>query len=411
MAGKKKEEKSHALLSASGAKKWMNCPASARLEEKIPDEESEYAAEGTLAHSICELKLTKLFIDRNMSEKTYKTRMNKLQKDPLYQKEMDGYTDLYVEHVMEVANSFPAPPTVAVEKRLDYSNWAPEGFGTGDCVLIYGVELHVFDFKYGKRVVVSAEENPQLKCYGLGAIKEYSMIYPISKVVLHIVQPRTGNISTWETSRAALEEWGENELKPAAQKAYAGGGECIPGPWCDEGFCKLRATCRARANANLSLMDVAVSRDSTNGTIMNLPPALSNMEVGAILKKAQFLASWVKKLESFAQKEILAGREVPGWKLVEGRSNRSLSDQDKAFVELMQAGYEEAVLYEKVPITLTKLEELVSKEHKEILKKYITKPQGKPTLAPEDDKRPAMVLQVTAEEAFGGANTYKKEDN
>lgn len=412
MAGKKKEEKSHALLSASSAKKWMNCPASARLEENIPDEESEYAAEGTLAHAFCELKLTKLFTDRNMSDKTYKTKMNKLQKDPLYQKEMDGYTDQYVDHVMGIANGFPAPPTVAVEKRLDYSDWAPEGFGTGDCILISGTELHVVDFKYGKHVLVSAEENLQLKCYGLGAIKEYSMIYPIATVVLHIVQPRTGNISTWATSRAALEAWGENELKPAAQKAYAGGGECVPGPWCDEGFCKLRATCRARADANLALMDVAVSPNPGTNTIMNLPPALSNDEVGAILKKAQFLAAWVKKLEEFAQKEILAGRDVPGWKLVEGRSNRALSDQDKVFAELMQAGYGEAVLYDKVPLTLSKLETVIDKEHKEsILKKYIIKPQGKPTLAPEDDKRPAMLLQVTAEEAFGGENTYKKEDN
>ena len=411
MAGKKKEEKAHALLSASGAKKWINCPASARLEENIPDEESGYAKEGTLAHAICELKLIKLFVDRNMPDKTYKAKMNKLQKDPLYQKEMDEYTDRYVDHVMDLANGFPAPPTVAVEKRLDYSDWALEGFGTGDCVLISGTVLHVIDFKYGKGVAVSAEDNPQLKCYGLGAIKEFSMIYPIDTVVLHIVQPRISNISTWEVSRAELEVWGATVLKPAAQKAYAGGGECVAGSWCDECFCKLRATCRARADQNLSLMDVAVSPDPGTNTVMNLPPALSNEEVGNILKKAQFLAAWVKKLEEFAQKEILAGKEVPGWKLVEGRSNRTISDTDQAFKELEQAGYAEAVLYEKVPLTLTKLEAVLTKEHKEdILAKFITKPQGKPTLVPADDKRPAMYPQISAEEAFGGANTYKKEE-
>lgn len=409
MAGKK-EERAHSVLPASGSKKWMHCTVSARLEENIPDEESEYAKEGTLAHSICELKLTKLFTDRNMTDRTFKTRLNKLQKDPLYQKEMEGFTDQYADYVMEIANGFQAPPTVAIEKRLDYGDWAPEGFGTGDCIMIHGTELHVIDFKYGKGVSVSAVDNSQLKCYGLGAIKEYSMIYPITTVTLHIVQPRTGNISSWTISRQELEDWGENILKPAAQKAYDGTGEFVPGPWCDEGFCKLRATCRARAEANMSLMDVAVNEKPGATSVMNLPPVLSNEEVGGILKKAQFLASWVKKLEDYAQKEILAGREIPGWKLVEGRSNRTISNQDTAFQELMQAGYEESVLYEKVPLTLSKLEAVLTKEHKDaILAKYITKPAGKPALAPEDDKRPAMTFQVTAEEAFGGANTYKEE--
>ncbi|MGN0402610.1 MAG: DUF2800 domain-containing protein [Acetatifactor sp.] len=406
--GKKKEERAHALLSASSAKKWMNCTASARLEAQIPDEESDDASEGTLAHSICELKLTKLFTDRNMSDKTYKTRLGKLQKDPMYQKEMEGFTDMYVDHIMEIANSFPAPPTVAVEKRLDYSEWAPEGFGTGDCILMSGTELHVVDFKYGKGKPVSAVDNYQLKLYGLGALREYSMIYPIRTVHLHIVQPRNGGITVWAIDREALEAWGNTEVKPKAQMAYEGGGPCVPGAWCDDCFCKLRATCRARADENLSLMPVAVSKEP--GSFMNLPPALSNEEVGGILKKAQFLASWVKKLEDFAQKEILAGHRIPGWKLVEGRSNRTLSDRDKAFEELISAGYEDAVLYEKVPLTLSKLEGVITKEHQNgILAKYIIKPQGKPTLAPEDDKRPAMNMQLTAEEAFGGANTYKEE--
>lgn len=406
--GKKKEERAHALLSASGAKKWMNCPASARLEEQIPDEESEYAAEGTLAHAICELKLMKLFTDRNMTDKTYKSRLTKLQKDPAYQKEMDGFTDVYVDHIVDLANSFPAPPTVAVEKRLDYSDWAPEGFGTGDCLLIAGTELHVIDFKYGKGKPVSAVDNYQLKLYGLGAIKEFSMIYPIKSVVLHIVQPRNGGISTWTADRADLEAWGETEVKPKAKLAYDGTGPCVPGAWCDDCFCKLRANCRARAEENLSLMSVAYHPET--GTVMNLPPTLTNEEVGGILKKAQFLASWVKKLEDFAQKELLAGREISGWKLVEGRSNRTLSDPDKAFAALKSAGYEDAVLYDRVPIPLTRLEGVIAKEHQDsILKRFIVKPQGKPALAPWDDKRPALSFQVTAEEAFGGANTYKED--
>ena len=406
---KKKDDKQHALLSASGAKKWMNCTASARLEEKLPDEESEFAAEGTLAHNICELKLMKLFTDKNMTDKTYKSRLNKFMKEPLYQKEMDGYTDQYVDYVTGIAYGFPEAPTVAIERRLDYSDWAPEGFGTGDCILIHGTELHIVDFKYGKGKEVSAVENPQMKCYGLGAIKEFGMIYPIATITMHIVQPRKNNFSSWSLSKQELLDWGANVLKPAADKAFAGEGECVPGPWCDDNFCKLRFTCRARADKYLALMDTAVN-NQTGSTVMNLPPQLSNEEVGSILKEAQFLASWVKKLEAYAEKEILAGKEIPGWKLVEGRSNRTITDQLQAFTALQSAGYDEALLYERVPLTLTKLEALITKEHKDtILAKYITKPQGKPTLAPADDKRPAMQMQITAQEAFGGANTYKED--
>lgn len=406
---KKREDKQHALLSASGAKKWMNCTASVRLEERLPDEESEYAAEGTLAHSMCELKLTKIFMDRNMSDKTFKTRLHKLMKEPLYQKEMDGYTDQYVDYVTGIAYGFQSAPTVAVERRLEYSDWAPEGFGTSDCVLVHGTELHVIDFKYGKGKGVSAVENPQLKCYGLGAIKAFEAIYPIATITLHIVQPRTNNFSSWSISKQELLDWGANVLRPVAQKAFAGEGECVPGPWCDDNFCKLRFNCRARADKYLALMDTAMNPQAS-GTVMNLPPRLSNEEVGGILKKAQFLASWVKKLEAYAEKEMLEGREIPGWKLVEGRSNRTLTGQLQAFSELQAAGYDEALLYEKAPLTLTKLEALITKEHKQtILEKYITRPQGKPTLVPADDKRPAMQLQINAQEAFGGVNTYKED--
>ena len=401
-------ERQHALLSASGAKKWINCPASARLEETLPDEESAYAAEGTLAHAIGELKLTKLFTDKNMTDRAYKTRLNKLTKDPLYQKEMDGYTDQYVDYVTGIAYGFESAPFVVVEQRLDYSDWAPEGFGTGDCILIHGSELHVMDFKYGKGVPVSPENNPQMMCYGLGALKAFGTIFPVMTVVLHIIQPRINNLTSWSITRQELTCWGAEVLKPAAEKAYAGGGECNPGSWCDEGFCKLRATCRARAEKHLALMDKAVDPHPTGSTIMQLPPALSNDEVGAILKDAQFLASWVKKLEAFATDEIAAGRDIPGWKLVEGRSNRTLTDQEQAFTDLKDAGYDETLFYDRVPLSLTKLEALITKEDKaSILAKYITKPQGKPTLVPADDKRPAMQLRVSAEEAFGGTNTYQ----
>lgn len=404
------EANQHALLSASSAKKWLHCPASARLEAEILDTETDYTKEGSLAHAICELKLAKRYTDRNMTDRAYKTRLNKLMKDPMYQKEMDGYTDTYVDYVAELANGFPTAPFVAVEKRLDYSDWAPEGFGTGDCILIAGTELHVIDFKYGKGVPVSAEGNHQMSLYALGAYKEFGMIFLLKTVHLHIVQPRLNNLSSWKTTITELLDYGDIIVKPKAEAAYKGDGPCVPGEWCDSGFCKLRATCRARAEKHMAFMDTAVAKNPVTGTtIMNLPPVLSNEEVGRILKEAQFLASWVKKLEAYAQEELLAGRELPGWKLVEGRSNRIITNQEQAFQELMAAGYGEAMLYERVPVSLTKLESFLTKEHKtEILSKFITKPQGRPALAPEDDKRPAIPLKVSAQDAFGGENSYKE---
>lgn len=409
----KKEEKAHALLSASGAKKWIHCPPSARLEAGISEEESPYAKEGTLAHAICELKLQKLFTDKNMTDRTYKSRMKKLQQDEAYAREMEGYTDEYADYVSRIAFSFPTTPFIAVEKRLDYSPWAPEGFGTGDCVIIYGKYLHIIDFKYGKGVPVKAEENYQLMLYALGAYREFGALFPIEDVYLHIVQPRIPNNSSWVIPLKDLLAWGESVVKPAAQKAFKGEGDFCPADYCKgdsenyckSGFCKAYGRCRATADKNMSLFSEAWDEGQNR---KKLPPLLSWEEAGELLKKAMFLKSWVQELENAALNEIVSGKSVPGWKVVEGRSNQKLSDADAAFAELVQAGYEEAILYKREPVTLGELEKTLSKEHKQdILSKYIVKPQGKPTLAPEDDARPAMVLQrVTAEEAFGGDNAY-----
>ena len=406
--GKKTEERKHALLSASSAKKWLNCTPSARLEDALPDEQSEYAAEGTLAHSMCELKLAKQFTDKNMPDKTYKSRLNKLMKDPLYSKEMDGFTDAYADYITGIAYNFPSTPYVAVEKRVDYSPWAPEGFGTCDCILIHGTGMHVCDFKYGKGKAVSSRENPQLMLYALGAWNAFRMIYPIKTVALHIIQPRIDNTSSWETGVDELLRWGDETVKPQALKAFRGEGECVQGKWCDDCFCRLSATCRARAEENMALMKDARNAAGTGDSLMKLPPQLGNGEVGALLKRAQFLKAWVSKLEAYAQGEILAGRDVPGWKLVEGRNNRTIQNIDAAFEELCAAGYPEAVLYKMQPVALGDLEKLLEKDHKKILEKYIVKPPGKPTLVPEDDKRPAISPVSIAEGAFGGENAYKE---
>ncbi len=401
----KAKEREHALLSASSAHKWLNCTPSARLEDKLPDTAGAAAAEGTLAHSLCELKLTKIFTDQNMTTRTYNSRLKKLKEDSLYQPEMDRFTDEYVEYVKEIAFSMPAAPTMMVEKRLDYSAYAPEGFGTGDCVMLQGTELHIVDFKYGKGVPVKAEGNPQLALYALGALAEYGFIYPVEKIVLHIVQPRISNIDRWETTAEEITAWG-GWVKERAELAYKGEGEFHEGTWCDSCFCKIAGTCRHRAEKHLQLMETAMGNDN----LVTDHSTLSDEEIGAILKKAQFLASWVKKLESYAQNRLLEGGQIPGWKLVEGRSNRTFTDTEAAFRAIVEAGYDRALLYEEKPITLTEAEKLVDKKVWDtVAASYVVKPQGKPALVPADDKRPEYKPKTDAQSAFGGDNKYKEE--
>lgn len=407
MAGKntKSKEREHALLSASSAHKWLACPPSARLEAALPDKAGRAAEEGTLAHAICELKLSRAFTDRNMTDRTYKGRLKKLQEQDGYDPEMDHVTDEYVEYVKELAFSMPAAPTVMIEKRLDYGAWAKEGFGTGDCVMLQGDCLHIVDFKYGKGVPVAAEGNPQLALYALGAIAEFGFIYPVERIFLHIVQPRINNTSSWETSRKEIEAWG-NYVKERAELAYNGQGDFMQGKWCDSCFCKIAGTCRCRADANLALMDDAL--DPVSGKPKEAAE-LSAEEIGAILKKAQFLAAWVKKLEDHALKTLVSGGKIPGWKLIEGRSNRSFTDTEAALKAAVESGYDEALFWEKKPVTLTAAEKIIDKDiWNTVMVPFVVKPPGKPTLAPVDDKRPEYSIKTSAEDAFGGDNRYKE---
>lgn len=403
----KNQERSHALLSASAAERWLYCPPSARLEEQFPEETSDYAEEGTLAHTICELKLRRIFLEPGMADRTFNARLNKLKKHVLYKPEMLRFTDEYVDYIKEIAYSYPVPPSVAVEQKVDYGHIAPEGFGTADCIIIYGNELHVIDFKYGQGVPVKAENNPQLALYALGAMAAYSIIYRIEKVTLHVIQPRLRQFSRWDTSANALETWGE-WVRERAEMAWKGKGDFQQGYWCK--FCKAAATCRHRTNANLSLEECIVADENGKKVSHPLPPLINNEEVGQILGKAQHLAAWVKKLEKYALDALMKGESIPGWKIVEGRSNRTIVDVDAAYTKLQEAGYAEALLYNRVPVSLTEAEKLISKEdYADILSKYVQKPKGKPTLVPEADQRPAYQLTVSAEEAFGGKNSFKQE--
>lgn len=382
------EKRKHALLSASSAHRWLACAPSARLEEQFPDSESEHAKEGTLAHEICELKVSQKFI-KKQSAATFKKKLKKLQENELYQKEMDGYTEAYLDYISSIVHSFDQTPYIAVEKQVDYSHVAPEGFGTCDCIIIGGDTMHIIDFKYGKGVHVSAGGNPQLKLYAAGALKAYGMLYPIKRVVMHIVQPRIDNNSQVELLVKDLELW-IKQIRPWAEQAYKGEGEFKPSEETCR-FCRARNTCRARADKNLELAKEE----------FKTPPLLSNDEVGEILKKARDIKQWVADLEEWTLKELLKGGTVAGWKAVEGRSTRAFADQEKAFEILIGSGVDEALLYERKALTLTGVEKLIGKkEFNELLADQVVKPQGKPTLAPQEDAREAITLRTSAEEDF-----------
>lgn len=372
-------ERAHALLSASASSRWLNCTPSVRLEEQFPETTSAYAEEGTLAHEIAELKLRKYFVEP-MGQRAFNTRLNKFKKHELYQEEMLKHTDTYLDYLKGISLSLNSPPYVAVEKRIDFGAYAPEGFGTVDCLIVGGDTLYVTDFKYGKGVPVSAENNTQMKLYALGAYLEYSFLYPIKHIHLAIIQPRLNSISEHVLTLDELLAWGE-EIKPIAMRAYNGDGDFVPGDHCK--FCRAKAQCRARSEQYTALEDFKALK----------PPLLSDEEVGEVLQRAVNLEAWVSALKDYALAECLKGNDIPGWKAVEGRGSRSYVDQDKAFEHLKQNGIDEALLYDRVPLTVSKIEKVLKKkEFTSLLEEpgYVVKSAGKPTLAPLSDKRQSI---------------------
>lgn len=383
-------EREHALLSASAAHRWLVCTPSARLEETLPDTTSQAAKEGTLAHEIGELKLRRHLVEQ-MSPQKFGAEMRKLKQHELYNSEMDAATDIYLDYVQSVVHSFPSPPYITVEKRVDYSHIAPEGFGTADCIIIGNKQMYVIDYKHGKGVPVDAENNPQMKLYALGALQAYSFLYDIETVHMTIIQPRIREQpSEWSISAQELLAWGES-IKPIAQRAYEGTGEYVVGEHC--GFCRAKETCRARVEYFFQATEKAPMR----------PPLITWDEVGEILQKAEGIVSWYNSLKKLALEEILKGGDIPGWKAVEGRGSRQYVDIDKAFEHLKQNGIDEAVLYRREPLTPPQLEkELGKKQYRELLEEtgLVVKVEGAPTLAPISDKRPALSQTLKAEEVF-----------
>lgn len=361
----------HAVLSASSSHRWLNCSPSARLEQEFEDRETEAAAEGTAAHALCEHKLR-----RALKLQSRRKPISRYDSD-----EMDMHTDSYVQFVLETlaeVRKYCADPLINIEQRLDFSCYVPDGFGTGDCIIIGDKTMHVIDFKYGQGVLVEAEHNPQMMLYALGALRLFDSLYDIDEVAMTIYQPRRENISTWTIPVAELNAWAENELVPKARLAYEGKGEYRPGPWCT--FCKAAVKCRARAEEKLRLAQYEFAR----------PPLLTDTEIEDILGKLDDLTRWAEEIKTYAQDAALNhGKQWHGYKVVEGRSVRKYSNEDAVVEAANAAGYHD--IFRKTLLPITEMEKLMGKqEFQSILGGLIIKPAGKPTLVPASDKRPAI---------------------
>lgn len=386
----------HALLSASGAARWLMCTPSARLELKFPNVTSEYALEGTLAHSIAELT-TRYWLGE-ISEMEFENRRDALAKSEegqkFYNAEMQEHANDYAKLIsdkLKKAREACDDAFAELEVKVNFSKWVPEGFGTSDGVIISDGCLEIIDLKYGKGHRVDATNNPQMRLYALGTIEYYDALYDIKNVKMTIFQPRLSGIqSTDEITVDELLDWAENEVKPKAKQAFKGEGEFAPSEETCK-FCRAKAKCKARYEQNLKLFDAAED-----------PLLITPEEAGKVLEKAADMKAWLKDLEDLVQSTLLAGTPVAGWKIVEGRSNRIISDEAKLVEAFEKAGYAaKAQLYERKLLTLTQLEKTFGAKHfAEIAGDIVVKPQGKPTLAPESDKRPALSMETEVLKAF-----------
>ena len=363
----------HAYLSASASERWLKCPPSAKLCAQEEDRGSPYAQQGTDAHELCQ-HLVETALGRPSKDPTEDLTYY----DAEMQESAEGYRDFVMEQVEE-AKKLCRDPLVCVEQTLDFSKWVEHGFGTGDCVIVADDLLHIIDFKFGLGVLVTASGedgtgNSQLKCYALGALDTFGDLYDIRRVRLSIYQPRRENVDTFELTKEQLLQWADEVLAPTAKLAYEGEGEFAVGDHCQ--FCKAKATCRKRAEYSMELAKYEFAD----------APTLDEYEIAVILPQIDTLISWAEDVKDYALKQALAGVRFPGWKLVEGRSNRKYTDETAVAEVVSKAGYDP---YEKKLLGITAMQkQLGKKKFEQLLAGLIIKPQGKPVLAPETDKRP-----------------------
>lgn len=360
----------HAFLSASASHRWLNCPPSAKLCESLPDQTSSFAQEGTDCHELCAYLVEKA-LGKEVTNPTSSLSY--------YNAEMQSCAEEYCSYVLEQlekAKDYCPDPRVFIEQRLDFSHWVENGFGTGDCLILSDQVLQIIDYKHGLGVLVESENNSQMMCYALGALEAFDGIYDIETVTMTIFQPRRQNVSTWSISKAELLAWADDVLAPTAKLAYEGKGEFKAGGHCQ--FCKVKATCRKRAEHNLELAKYDFA----------MPDTLDEVEIAAILEKVDQLISWGNDIKDYALVKAQSGTHFDGWKIVEGRSNRKFTDEDAVATTVKEAGFEP---YEPKLLGLTAMSTLLGKKKfEELLGGLIFKPPGKPTLVPESDKRPEM---------------------
>ena len=367
----------HAVLSASSANRWLHCPPSVRLSEGYMDKASVFAMEGTSAHELCEYKLRSAL---GMEAE------NPTENLDFYNTEMEECAEGYATYILELVEKSKencSDPVVMVEQRVDFSRYVPEGFGTADCIIIADETLNIVDYKHGKGVEVSAEDNPQMKLYALGALELFDCLYDISKVQMTIFQPRLSNVSVFVMDKADLLNWANDELTAKAELAFEGKGELCCGEWCK--FCKAKANCKERARVNMEMAQYEFRKSSL----------LTDKEVVEILSRIDELTSWASDVKNFALKQAVRGKQWPGWKVVEGRSNRKYTDEGAVAQVVKNAGYNP---YDEKIMGITNMTKMLGKEKfNELLGDFVERPQGKPTLVPEDDNRPEM---NTAKEDF-----------
>lgn len=361
----------HALLSPSSASRWLACTPSARLETKFKDKTSSYAEEGTTAHTLAEAIIK--YEHGLIKKREYNKLRKEVEATEWYNEEMEEFCQAYADHITEIT---PEGATLIVEERLDMTNYVEGGFGTADAIILHDGTLYFRDLKYGKGVPVYAENNPQLKLYALGALNDFGYIFDVKRVNVGIFQPRLDNISVCEYSVEELTEWAETELKPKADLAYAGKGEYVAGSHCM--FCKAKATCRAFAEYNLSIAQEQFDD----------PALLTDEEVVEILEKKPIFEKWIKAVAEYALEEAIAGKKWPGMKVVEGRSNRVYKDENKVEATLKKAGFTNIYTPAKLLGITALAKELGKTKFAELVEPLLDKPEGKPTLVPESDKRP-----------------------
>lgn len=368
----------HAILSASSAYRWMACQPSARLEENYENKTSTFAAEGTLAHELGELSLKHNLGE--ISTRKFNLEFKKIKVNELFTNDMPDYVEIYTDTCMEKvseAKSKTKDALFKIEQRLNFSKWVPEGFGTGDFVIIADGTIEICDLKYGKGVPVSAINNVQMRLYALGAIAEFEFLYDIKNVRMTIIQPRLDSISTDEITSVELLKWADEFVKPTAALAFRGEGEFCAGNHC--GFCRAKAVCKARADKNMELAKYEFKAS----------PTLNEEEIADILGKAGELSKWAKDVADYALDQAVLGIEYKGWKIVEGRANRKYTDEVLIAKTLLDNGYRNSSIYKPDELFgISAMEKSIGKKvFAELIGEYIEKPQGKPVLVIETDKR------------------------